>query len=81
MRCSGPGCSIGNVNRRVTSRRRAVDLHRFLGNGRLRPGARLTLSFTRKGHVGRVLRYKIRSGALPGVEFLCRRPGRKARPC
>jgi Putative metal-binding motif len=81
MRCSGPGCSLGDVSRRVKSRRRAVDLHRFLGNSRLRPGARLTLRFSRKGHVGRVLRYRIKSGALPGVDFLCQRPGRKARPC
>jgi hypothetical protein len=81
MRCSGRGCSIGDVRRRVRSRRRAVDLHRPLGDRRLRPGARLTLSFTRKGHVGRVLRYRIKSGALPDVDFLCRRPGRKARPC
>ena len=31
--------------------------------------------------VGRVLRYRIRSGALPDVDFLCRAPGSKARGC
>jgi len=81
MRCSGPGCSIGEVRRRVRSRRRAVDLHRFLGDRRLRPGARLTLSFTRRGHVGRVLRYRIKPRALPDVDFLCKRPSRRARAC
>jgi hypothetical protein len=81
MRCSGPGCSIGDVRRRVGSRGQDVDLHRFLGDRRLRPGVRLRLSFARRGHVGRVLRYRIRSSALPDVDFLCRPPGRKARDC
>jgi hypothetical protein len=81
MRCSGPGCSIGDVRRRVRSRGRDVKLHRFLGDRRLRPGARLKLSFSRSGHVGRVLRYRFRSKALPDVDFLCRPPGRKARDC
>ena len=81
MRCSGPGCSIGDVRRRVNSRRQVVNLHRFLGDRRLRPGARLQISFTRRGHVGRVLRYRIRSKALPDVDFLCRPPGAKARDC
>jgi len=45
------------------------------------PGARLKISFARKGRVGRVLRYRIRSGALPDVDFLCRPPGSKARGC
>ncbi len=81
MRCSGPGCSIGDVRRRVESRRQVVNLHRFLGDRRLRPGARLQISFTRRGHVGRVLRYRIRSKALPDVDFLCRPPGAKARDC
>jgi len=82
MRCSGPGCSIGDVRRRVTSRGQAVRLHRFLGDRRLRSGARVQLSFTLRGHVGRVLRYRMRSGgALPDVDFLCRRPRAKARDC
>jgi Putative metal-binding motif len=81
MRCSGPGCSIGDVRRRVNRRGQAIRLHKFLGDRRLRPGARLTLSFTRPRHVGRVLRYRFRSGALPDVDFLCRRPGAKARAC
>jgi hypothetical protein len=81
MRCSGPGCSIGEVRRRVRSSRSTVGLHRFLGQRRLRPGARLKISFTRKNHVGRVLRYRFKSRALPDVDFMCKRPGRKARDC
>jgi hypothetical protein len=81
MRCAGPGCSIGNVRERVRSKGQSINLHRFLGDRRLRPGARLNLSFTRANHVGRVLRYRIRSGTFPDVDFLCRPPGRKARDC
>ncbi len=81
MRCAGPGCSIGDVRKRVTRRGQAINLHSALGDRRLRPGARLKVSFARKGRVGRVLRYRIRSGALPDVDFLCRPPGSKARGC
>jgi Putative metal-binding motif len=81
MQCSGGGCAIGDVRRRVRSRRQAIRLHGVLGNRALRPGARLQLTFTRSGHVGRVLRYRMRSGALPDVDFMCKRPGRKARDC
>jgi hypothetical protein len=81
MRCAGSGCAIGEVRRRVKRRRQDVDLHRFLGDRRLRPGARVTVSFARKGHVGRVLRYRIKSGDVPAVDFLCKRPGRRARDC
>jgi hypothetical protein len=82
MQCSGGGCAIGNVRRRVRSRNQEVRLHRFLGDRRLRPGARVVLRFTRRGHVGRVLRYRMRSGgALPDVDFMCQPPGRKVRDC
>ncbi len=81
MRCKGAGCSIGDVRKRVTKRGQSINLHSALGNRRLRPGARLKVSFTRKGRVGRVLRYKFRSGALPDVDFLCRPPGSRARGC
>ena len=82
MQCSGGGCAIGDVRRRVSSGGQAVNLHRFLGDRMLRPGARVRLSFTRRGHVGRVLRYRMRSGgALPDVDFMCQRPGGKARDC
>ena len=81
MSCAGPGCSIGAVRRRVTTRGQAVNLHSVLGDRRLRAGSRLKVSFARKGRVGRVLRYKFRSAALPDVDFLCQPPGRKARGC
>jgi hypothetical protein len=82
MVCSGGGCAIGDVRRRVQSSKQSVDLHRFLGARSLRAGARVQLSFTREGHVGRVLRYRMRSGgALPDVDFMCKRPKGKARAC
>jgi len=82
MQCSGGGCAIGDVRRRVSSRSQAVKLHRFLGDRALRPGTHVLLRFTRPGHVGRVLTYRMRSGgALPDVEFKCQPPRRKARDC
>ncbi len=81
MRCTGGNCAVGDVRRRVASKGQAVSLHRFLGNRSLRAGARVQLSFTRPGHVGRVLRYRMRSAALPDVDIMCQKPGRKARDC
>ena len=82
MQCSGGGCATGVIRRRVGSSRQSVRLHRFLGDRTLRPGARVRLSFTLRGHVGRVLRYRMRSGgALPDVDFMCQPPGRRARDC
>jgi hypothetical protein len=81
LRCSGGGCRVGDVRRRVQSRGQAVKLHRFLSDRPLRPGARVRLSFTRPGHVGRVLRYSMRARNLPDVDFMCKRPGAKARDC
>ena len=81
MRCSGRGCPFRSVTRRVKSRR-AVKLHRFLGRHALRPGARVELRFTLRGHIGRVLRFRMRSpGGLPDVDFLCLPPGGKIRDC
>ena len=82
MRCSGGGCAIGEVRRRVRRRGQDIGLHRFLGDRTLRAGARVQISLTRPGHVGRVLRFRMRSGgALPDVDFLCQPPGRRARDC
>jgi hypothetical protein len=82
MVCIGGGCSSGDVRRRVSSRKQAVNLHRFLGARALRAGASVRLSFTRAGRIGRVLRYRMRSGgALPDVDFMCKRPKGKARAC
>ena len=36
MRCAGPGCSIGDVRKRVTRRGQAINLHSALGDRRLR---------------------------------------------
>jgi hypothetical protein len=81
MRCSGPGCSIGDARRRVRSRGQAIRLHGVLGDRRLRPGARLQLSLTRSGHVGRERRFLFQPRTPPDVEFKCRPPGAKLRDC
>jgi hypothetical protein len=50
-------------------------------NAALRPGARLQLSFTRSGDVGRDLRFRIRPRALPDVRVVCRPPSGRPRAC
>ena len=82
MRCSGGGCPFRTIRREVKSRRRDVNLHRFLKNRALRAGARLELRFTRRQHIGRVLRFRIGTDAgVPDVDFQCRPPGGKTRDC
>jgi Putative metal-binding motif len=81
MRCSGSGCRSRRAVRRVTRSRARVNLHGFLGNRRLRRGARVQLRFTRAGRIGRVLRYRIGSPGVPRVDFLCQPPGQKTRDC
>jgi hypothetical protein len=82
MRCSGPGCPFRRVTRRVTSRGRTVNLHRFLGRRALGRGARVELRFARTGRIGRVLRFRIGSTAgVPNVDYLCQPPGQSIRDC
>jgi hypothetical protein len=82
MRCAGDRCPFTAVRRRVRSRRRAVDLHGVLGNRALAAGARLQVRFMLRNHVGRVLRFRMRSpGGAPDLRFLCQNPGGKIRNC
>ena len=80
VRCAGRGCPSGTLRRRVRGRR-AVDLHGFLGARSLARGARVEVSFTLPRRIGRVLRFRIGSPGVPDVDFLCKRPGRRAREC
>ena len=81
LRCTGPGCPRGTERRRPRARGR-TDLQRFLGRRALRKGATVQVSLALSGHVGRVLRFRIRSSrSLPVVDFLCQRPGERATGC
>jgi hypothetical protein len=81
--CDGPGCTLRRP-RTVTVRRNLapVFVHPFLGKGRFRPGARLTVAITATGAVGRTYTYRIKRGVLPIAAISCRAPGaKKGRAC
>ena len=77
VRCSGTGCPL---KRRavVVKRSRAVATGLFRG-ARLRPGSVVEVRVTKPGAIGKVLRFTIRSHALPRTSRLCLTPG-SARP-
>jgi hypothetical protein len=81
VRCSGRGCPFKSRSRTVRRSRQTINLHRLLGGARLARGARVDVTFTRSGRIGRVLRYRMGSPGVPTVGFLCRPPGAKARDC
>jgi hypothetical protein len=63
-------------------RGRRLNLHGPLGSRVLRAGTRLEVRFTLRNHIGRVLRFRMRSpGGLPSTAFLCKPPGKRARDC
>jgi hypothetical protein len=79
LRCTGPGCPAG-LKRPVAAR--AGNLQPRLDGARLRPGAVVEIAGTRSGHIGRVVRYRIRSGTLPHSTVRCTRPdGRRLVAC
>jgi hypothetical protein len=82
LRCRGGGCPFARKSRNVARRKRLLDLHPLLGSAGLRPGAVLELRIKRRGAIGKVVRYSVRSGAVPQSRVLCLRPGAKrAREC
>jgi Putative metal-binding motif len=81
MKCSGAGCPFRTITRRVRNKR-PVNLHKPFGNAGLGRGARVELSLTRAGRIGRVLRYRMTATpGVPSVGLLCRPPGGRTRAC
>jgi hypothetical protein len=70
LRCTGPGCPR-ELRRPVVAR----NLRKPLADARLRPGAVVEIAGARAGHIGRVVRYRVRSGTLPSRTVRCSRPG------
>jgi hypothetical protein len=68
--CRGTGCPKRAWSRTYARATAAVDL-RVAGADRLRPGARLEVRMTRPGTIGKTLRFRIRSAALPSVLTTC----------
>jgi hypothetical protein len=77
VRCRGRGCPFRS--RRVRLRRNRARLARiFRRRGRrasLRPGARISLSLTRRGFTSKVYRFRVRRAVIPPFGTFCQLPG------
>ncbi len=82
LRCRGGGCPLAKKTRKIKRRSRLLNLHPLLAGAALRPGAVVELRITRPGSIGKVVRYLVRTGAVPSSRALCLRPGsRRPREC
>ena len=77
VRCRGGGCPFAKRTRAIKQRTRLLNLHPLLAGAALRAGARLEVRITRRQAIGKVVRYVMRSGAVPRSTPLCLPPGRK----
>jgi hypothetical protein len=77
LRCRGGGCPFAKKVRKVKRRKRLLDLHPLLAGAVLRPGAVLEVRIRRPQAIGKVVRYSVRSGAVPRSRALCLPPGKK----
>lgn len=75
LRCKGGGCPFSTKSLKV--RKRKASATKLLKSHRLSPGAVLEIRVTAPGTMGKVVRYTIRSHALPKRRQLCLRPGKK----
>jgi hypothetical protein len=83
LTCSGPGCPFSSTKRFTVPRDlAAVSLTRLLKGAALKPGARMTVTVTATGLVGRTYGYGFRRQDVPSMSTTCRAPGeRTERPC
>jgi hypothetical protein len=76
--CKGGGCPFTGTKRITVKRDLApTSLLRFFHHAKLRGGARVTVTITAGGFVGRIYAYRIRLGDLPALVTTCRDPGAK----
>jgi Putative metal-binding motif/RTX calcium-binding nonapeptide repeat (4 copies) len=82
VRCRGGGCPFARKSRTAKKRTRLLNLHPLLAGASLRAGARVEVRITRPQAIGKVVRYVMRSGAVPRSTPLCLPPGRtRPRAC
>jgi hypothetical protein len=83
LACSGPGCPFKSTKRFGVARDlAAVELTRFFKGAHLKPGARVTVTVTANGLVGRIYGYGFRRQDIPSMSTTCRAPDeRQERPC
>ncbi len=76
LRCRGRGCPFERRTRSVERAASRVDLTRTVRSVRLRRGTVFELTLLKRGHVGRVVRWSVRSlRRAPRRTNLCRPPG------
>jgi putative metal-binding protein/hemolysin type calcium-binding protein len=75
VRCKGGGCPFAKHKLKV--RKRKASATKLLKGHRLSPRAVLEIRVTAPGTMGKVVRYTIRSHALPKRRQLCLSPGKK----
>jgi putative metal-binding protein/hemolysin type calcium-binding protein len=75
VRCKGGGCPFAKHKLKV--RKRKASATKLLKGHRLSPRAVLEIRVTAPGTMGKVVRYTIRSHALPKRRQLCLAPGKK----
>jgi FG-GAP-like repeat/Bacterial Ig-like domain/FG-GAP repeat len=75
VRCAGADCPFTSKTVKRDRRRRADATGLFRGQ-RLRPGTKLEIRLTGRHAVGKLVRLRIRSFAVPSEKRLCLRPGK-----
>jgi hypothetical protein len=74
-RCRGEGCKFKRTKARTSRRQRLNLLPALRGKRVFRRGQTFEVRATRRGYMGRVIRYRLRAGAAPKPRRLCLRPG------
>ena len=72
--CRGQGCDFRS-RRIVVRRARDVRLSRYFSRDRLRPGTQVDVRITRRGAVGKLVRYTMLRARLPRRSVACLTPG------
>jgi hypothetical protein len=77
LTCKGPGCTFKSKTRRVRKAKVRLGLLPVLKGAKLERGAKLRIQVKKRGHIGIVTKWKIRSPSIPKRVDRCLVPGRK----
>jgi putative metal-binding protein len=77
LRCLGRGCTFTRLKAKGRPRNGALNLLKTLKGARreFRAGQTLEVRMTARNHIGKVSRYRLRSGKVPRAKDLCLPPG------
>jgi RTX calcium-binding nonapeptide repeat (4 copies) len=77
VRCRGRGCPYRARRLRARGRRRVNALDKRLKRAKLKPGVRIEVRIVARGRGGKVVRFTVQDGAIPGRARMCLRRGSK----